>query len=338
MVMTALAAWQISKSGGTVGDVASYQAAPTSTGRAVRVRVDPGENPADIGESLKADGVIASATQFEVLVALMGYDRVLQAGDYEFEANTPALTAVYRIRRGQVSPRSVTVIEGWRLEQIADALAEQGVARDEFLAVAKAGNYDFDFLSDVGKDESLEGYLFPAVYPVGSLDKPADIAKRMLEAFDQNVPVQLRQKAADEGLTLRQVLTLASIIEREAQKPEERPVMAQVFLSRLRLGMPLEADPTVQYAVADAASVELYGYWKRDLTRADLASDSPYNTYVVTGLPPGPICNPGLESIQAVVNPSDTNYLYFVAKPDGSHAFAETLEQHLENVRKYQGP
>ncbi len=338
VVMTGLAVWQVTKSPGSVPDVEEFRASSATPGPAVQVRVESGESPEEIGQRLEDMGVIPSATQFEVLVALMGYDRMLQAGEYEFDRGTPALQAVYRIRRGQVTMRSVTVIEGWRLEEVADAVAEQGVSRDEFISVARAGDYDFEFLADLDPDESLEGYLFPAVYPIGSLQEPSDIVEGMLAAFDQNVPAEVAEKADEAGLTLHEVVTIASIIEREAQVPDERPVMAQVFLSRLRLGIPLEADPTVQYAAADAESVAQYGYWKRDLTRADLEDASPYNTYRWDGLPPGPICNPGLSSILAVVNPSDTDYLYFVAKPDGSHAFAETLDEHLENIRKYQSP
>ncbi|HWQ28370.1 MAG TPA: endolytic transglycosylase MltG, partial [Dehalococcoidia bacterium] len=139
-------------------------------------------------------------------------------------------------------------------------------------------------------------------------------------------------------LTPWQVVTLASIVEREARVPEERPLIASVFLNRLRLGIPLQADPTVQYALAnDPANVEAFGYWKSELTVDDLRLDSPYNTYVYVGLPPGPICNPGLDAIRAVLRPAQTNYLFFVAKPDGSHAFAETLEEHERNVAQYQG-
>jgi UPF0755 protein len=134
------------------------------------------------------------------------------------------------------------------------------------------------------------------------------------------------------------VLTLASIVEREAQVPDERPIIAGVFLKRLRRGMPLEADPTVQYALGnDPASVARYGYWKQDLTQTDLEVDSPYNTYRNTGLPQGPICNPGLDSIQGVIEPAETDYLYFVARADGSHVFAETLEEHLSNIEQYGG-
>ena len=134
------------------------------------------------------------------------------------------------------------------------------------------------------------------------------------------------------------VVTLASIVEREARLAEERPIIAAIFLKRLRQGMPLEADPTVQYALgSDPQSVAAYGYWKKDLTQRDLEVDSPYNTYRRTGLPPGPIANPGLDAITAVIRPAQTNYLYFVAKEDGSHAFAETLEEHLRNIELYGG-
>ena len=138
---------------------------------------------------------------------------------------------------------------------------------------------------------------------------------------------------------MHEIVVLASIIEREAQVAEERPVIASVFVNRLARGMPLQADPTVQYALGnDPASVQQYGYWKRELSNADLGSTSPYNTYAHSGLPPGPIANPGLDSILAALEPADTNYLYFVARPGGCHAFAETLAEHNRNVRETNPP
>jgi UPF0755 protein len=163
------------------------------------------------------------------------------------------------------------------------------------------------------------------------------MVQKMLDAFAQNLPPGLVEQADEGGLTLHEVLTIASIIQREAKLPEEKPIMAQVFLTRLRIGMPLGADPTVQYALADDPdNVEEFGYWKAGLTLDDLQYDSPYNTYTNYGLPPGPICSPAADTILAVVKPSDTDYLYFVAKPDGSHAFAETLDEHMANIEKYQ--
>ena len=156
----------------------------------------------------------------------------------------------------------------------------------------------------------------------------------MLAAFDANVPDDLATQAAAVGLTLHEAVTLASIIEREAVVPEEKPIMAQVFLSRLRIGFRLEADPPVQFALAEAGADT---YWKPALTTADLAFDSPYNTYVYFGLPPGPISSPAADSIAAVLNPSETSYLFFVARPDGSHAFAETFAEHSVNVELYRG-
>jgi len=339
LLMSALAVWQISESPGAIPDVRPTAVPSATPSAAIEVIVEPGQGPREIGETLERLGVIDSAIHFRVLVALLGYDRLLQAGDYEFDAGTTVLEAVYRIRRGVVSSRFVTVVEGWRLEQIADALDEKGIPRQEFLAAARAGEYDFDFLQGLDPDQTVEGYLFPATYSFRRKDIARDIIQGMLQAFDENVTQELRQEAAGAGLSLHDVVTIASIVEREAQKAEERPIIAQVFLKRLRLGIPLEADPTVQYAIAtDAASVRESGYWKRELTLADLEVDSPYNTYRVAGLPPGPIANPRLDSIVAVIRPAKTNYLYFVAKPDGSHAFAQTLEEHLENVRKYRSP
>ncbi len=334
-LMIAAAVWAIVKSPGTIGEVGPYQPDTRTPGAAIQVTVQQGDSPQDIGERLETAAVIDSATQFRILVALLGYDRMLQSGDYEFGVATPAMEVIYRLRNGIVSSRLVTVIEGWRLEEIADAVAQQGVPRDEFLAAARSHDYAFDFVKDLDAGETLEGFLYPATYPIRAADKPRDIVQRMLQAFDDNVPAGIREAATEVGLSLRNVLTLAAIIEREAQVPEERPIMAQVFLRRLRLGMPLEADPTVQYGVVTPQSVAQYGYWKQELTQADLQSGSPYNTYRYYGLPPGPICNPGLSSIIAVVQPADTDYLYFVAKPDGSHAFARTLDEHIENVKKY---
>jgi len=337
--MTAAAVWQITESPGTIEEIAPAARAVPRPGEPVRVSVQDGESPLEIGEALQRAGVIDSAVRFRILVSLLGHDRMLQAGEYEFDPDTPALEVVYRMRRGIISPQFVTVVEGWRLEQIADAADGQGqISSEAFLRAADPSRYDFDFLAGLPPDAGLEGYLFPTTYYFSRTDSARDLVSQMLAAFDERLTPDLRGEAEGAGLGLHTVLTLASIVEREARVPEERPIIAQVFLTRLRRGIPLEADPTVQYAVAaDPTSVQEFGYWKQKLTEADLALDSPYNTYRVTGLPPGPIASPGLDAITAVIRPAGTNYLYFVAKPDGSHAFAETLEEHLQNVEKYRG-
>ena len=344
LAVAALAVWEVVKSSNDLDDVPRYSPAGSPVDAVVEISIDTGMSPQDIGEVLEDDGVIASATQFNILVSLLGYEGILQAGEYEFQAGSPVLSVVYRIRRGETSTRSVTVLEGWRLEEIADAVEEQGISRDEFLAEARARNFalsaarpdGFEFLQDTGRNASLEGYLYPATYSIRKDDTVQTVLEKMLQTFGNNLTPDIEPSARALGLTLDDVVTLASIIEREAVVPEERPIIAQVFLSRLRQRMSLDADPTVQYAIAeDLDSVRRYGYWKRELTRADLEYDSPYNTYANRGLPPGPICSPRLESLEAVVHPATTNYLYFVAKGDGSHAFAATLDEHLENVEKY---
>jgi len=337
--MTAATAWVIQGSPDLVDEVPPAPE-PTSSVPAepIAVSVKPGEGVIQIGDALEDAGVIDSAIRFRVLVALLGYEKMLQAGDYELEPDMPVLQVVYRMRRGIVSPNFVTLIEGWRLDQTADALDEHAIiSREEFLEAAVAGNFDeFAFLRRLGPQTPLEGYLLPATYFYRRSDTAEDLIQQMLEAMDKGFTKELRSEALDAGLTMHGVLTLASIIEREAKVPEERPIMAQVFLKRLRLGTALEADPTVQYALAeDPASVEEFGYWKTELTKDDLAVDSLYNTYRYGGLPPGPISAPRLDSILAVIRPADTNYLFFVAKPNGSHAFAETFEEHQRNIEEF---
>jgi UPF0755 protein len=339
--MTVAAAWTVSRSPRLVDEIEPTPVAtpPTPAPTPIIVPIEEGEGVRAIAEALEDAGVIDSAIQFRVLVELMGYDRVLQAGEYEFDPGTPELAVIYRLRQGLVSPLFVTVVEGWRLEEIADALDEEGViAREEFLEAALAGEFadEFAFLRRVGPLTSLEGYLYPATYFYGRDDTAADVIRQMLEAMDENFSEGLRDAASAQGLTMHGVLTLASIIEREARVAEERPIMAQVFLTRLRRGILLEADPTVQYAVAeDPESVAEFGFWKAELTLDDLEVDSDYNTYRERGLPPAPIAAPRLDSIEAVIEPADTNYLYFVARPDGTHAFAETLEQHQANIEEF---
>ncbi len=324
--------------GNDLDDIDAYRPVATPEGEPITVIVDPGASTEKIADDLEASGAVQSGTQFRILVAFLGYDRKLQPGEYEFQPETPELDAVYRLRRGLVSTKSLTVVEGWRLEEIADAVAEQGIDRAEFIRAAHRSDYDFPFLEGMRIGQRLDGYLFPATYTIRRRDTAHDVVQRMLQAFADNVPTSVQEQGEGLGLSLHEVLTLASIIEREAVVPEERPIMAQVFLRRLRLGIELAADPTVQYAVAeDSESVAEFGYWKQELTQEDLEIDSLYNTRILSGLPPGPICSPGLDSINAVVNPATTNYLYFVAKPDGSHAFAETFQEHLENIELYGG-
>jgi UPF0755 protein len=303
-------------------------------------RVEPGQSAAEIGRALEERGLIRSARLFRVLVEREGVGERLAAGEYELRRSwtTGQIVAVLASGRVRRAP-GFAVPEGWRVEEIAWKLDQEAPgAGARLLEIV----YDSDaHRAALGLDPeaSLEGFLFPATYDWRP-DQPVDaLVEQMVTQFLARVGPELRAAAGAQGLSLRQMVTLASIVEREAAVPEERPLIAAVYLNRLAREMPLQADPTVQYAIA-AARVPAPGtlLWKRELTEADLAVLSPYNTYRVRGLPPGPICNPGLASLQAVAAPAPTDALYFVARGDGTHVFARTAEEHLRNVRRYQAP
>lgn len=305
----------------------------------VRFVVEPGQSGTEIAAALEEAGLVESAWAFQLLTRLRGAQSELRAGEYQLRRNMTAGEIVESLRGGIGNVGGFTVPEGWRAAEIADALEKRGLARrDEFLALVRAGDFQSDFLSSRPPGASLEGYLFPDTYQIVPGKPTREIVQLMLDVFGQRFTPEMRAQAAQRGLTAHQVVTLASIVEREAVRAEERPVIASVFYNRLARGMKLQTDPTVQYAVAGVnPPLAVGGYWKRGLTELDLQIDSPYNTYRQVGLPPGPIANPGLASIQAVLQPAQTEYLYFVAKPDGSHAFARTLREHNENVARYQG-
>jgi UPF0755 protein len=304
----------------------------------VQVQVAPGTSSAAIGRQMERAGVIDDGGLFATLTALMGLQGRLAAGTYEFGRGVPVADAVRRVRAGVTVPAvTVTIPEGKRLEEVAAILERQGVvSAADFLAAAR-GEPPQAAARDRPAGSTLEGYLFPDTYFFTKHATAQEVVQRLRATFEERLSPELYAAIQAQGLTLHEAVTLASIVEREAQVPEERPLIAAVFLNRLRAGMPLQADPTVQYALAaDAASVQRYGWWKRDLTVEDLKIDSSYNTYVRSGLPPGPICNPGLAALRAVAYPAPVRYLYFVAKGDGTHAFAETLEEHNRNVARYQ--
>jgi peptidoglycan lytic transglycosylase G len=309
----------------------------------ILISVEAGDNAADIGRRLQASDIIDNGASFERLAKIIGAESHLAAGEYEFLPGTSVLDAVARIRDGLTAARIVSIPEGRRIEEVAEILQQRGVvSADDFLAAANAiatngSSVDADLLSSRPASATLEGYIYPATYSFSYRVDASDVVLQMIDALATRFTPELRQEAQQEGLTVHQVLTLASIVEREAVLPEERPIIASVYLNRMAIGMPLQADPTVQYAItARPGSVVEYGYWKRELSLQDLQFDSTYNTYVQPGLPPGPIANPGIDSIVAVIRPAKTNYFYFVAKPDGSHAFAETFEEHQLNVQRYQ--
>ena len=303
------------------------------------VTIPPGSTAGDIGTELQQQGLVRSSLFFRVAADQAGVGSSLAAGDYELSKSMSTPEIIQVLAKGEVKRGLVaTIPEGWRSEQIADRLDAIGfAARDEFLqAIGTPTSVpSFDLLPQP-LPPRLEGFLFPETYEVRQRVSGADAADLMVKMFNQRMANAL-QGPSESGLNAFQVITLASIVEREAKVPSERATIASVYLNRLAQDMPLQADPTVQYAVAthDGSAAVAYNYW-RPLTSSDLALDSPYNTYLHGGLPPGPICNPGEASIRAVLQPAKTDYLYFVATNDasGSHLFARTLDEHNANVAK----
>lgn len=301
--------------------------------------IESGEHAAQIADELVAQGIIADPTLFRRYLSYHGLDVRLEAGTYELSASMTIPEIAYQLTDAEPPDVTVTVPEGWRREQIAAWIDQQPdlpFTGADFLIASGPGAAvpeDVTFAGDIPDGMSLEGFLFPDTYRL-ALDATAqDLVERMLYNFDARVTGDLRQQAAANGLTLYQAVTVASIVEREARVADERPTIADVYLNRLEVGMKLEADPTVQYAMG--YQVDTDQWWNLNLTQDDYyAVDSPYNTYLYPGFPPGPIANPGLSAIQAVIQPADTPYLYFRATCDdsGRHNFATTFEEHVANA------
>jgi len=313
--------------------------------------VEPGTPARTIGRNLEAAGLIDDDLLFEAYVRVHGLTDRLHAGDFALSPSMTLVEIVDALQQSQADSVRVTIPEGWRYGQIVDHLAELDLLADDALAAyaAHVANGDqlaldtaqYPFLAVRPAGASLEGFLFPDTYEIPMTDTTAtDVLRRQLDAFANQV-VPLYEKATASGLTdldLYTVLTLASIVEREAVVASERPAIAGVYFNRLTRGMKLEADPTVQYAMG--YQPDTGQWWKTPVFLEEYSAvDSPYNTSLYPGLPPGPIANPGLGSIQAVLSPAKHDYLYFVALPeeDGRHIFAETFTEHTENVRNYLG-
>jgi UPF0755 protein len=317
---------------------------PATDREQVGYTLESGASAGDIGDDLEGLGVVKSGAQFEFLASLMGVQSRLSSGDYLLRKNSSALTIISELTvREAVPVLKVTFPEGIRIEEMAILAEEAGFGpRDAFMAATMTATLPPAFAASFPAGASLQGYLFPDTYimPIGST--PQELIAYMLDVLEQRFSPELRAAAAAQGLNPHQALTLASIVEREAVVAEERPRIAGVFYNRLAEQDALGADPTVQYAVSLLpGSVPEHGYWKKELTLEDLEIESPYNTRKVPGLPPGPIANPGLASIEAVAEPEVTDFYYFVADAkadDGSHRFAVTLFEHERNIAEYGAP
>ena len=296
---------------------------PVSPGEAKFILLRPGWSSRHIAQALQRDGIIRSATAFLMVHYVKGQGS-LKAGEYKFEDPANALQVRERVLRGDVFARTVVVPEGFNIYDIAAVVEQAGLGTAaDFLAVAKN---DLHLLRDIDPQaQSLEGYLFPDTYQFTRIDTAQDIAAAMVHRF--------RQAAQKIGLLgapdIHRVVTMASIVEKETAAPGERPLVAGVYFNRLDKNMALGADPTVIYAAL------LAGRYRGTIYQSDLQFDSPYNTYKFPGLPPGPIANPGVASLQASMHPEQSEFLYFVSDNNGHHRFSRSAEEHDRNVAAY---
>lgn len=305
--------------------------------------ISPGEGAGIIAGNLQAAGLVTNTELFLNYLTYYGLDSGLVAGEYTVEPGQTIPQLATALGVGGSRSLELSFLPGWRSEEMANYLRVVTPARidgDDFLSIVQnpraSGLGNFPFLTSIPDGATLEGYLFPGAYSIKSTTDSTALVGMMLERFDQQVTPALRQAYGAQGLSLRDALILASIVEKEAALAEEKPIMAAVFLNRLQAGMPLQADPTVQYALGYNAEIDTW--WKSPLDAADLSIASPYNTYQVDGLPPGPISNPGLASLEAIAAPAAVDFLYFVldcaAVTPGQHAFSVTYEEHLANVER----
>ena len=292
------------------------------------VEIPPGTGSVTIGDRLVQAGVIRDATTYRTALWMTGKGRRLKAGDYRFERAMTPFEVIDKIARGDVYVINVTFPEGLTIAEMAKIFESHGLGpAASFVQAASDAALVRDL--DPGATD-LEGYLFPETYALQRHTDAAKLVRQMVARFEKVFTPELRQAAAARQLTVRQAVTLASIVEKETARADERPLVAAVYTTRLRIGMPLQCDPTVIYALQRAHK------YNGNLRRDDLAFDSRYNTYRYPGLPPGPIASPGRASLEAAVRPADADFLYFVSRNDGSHEFARTLDEHNRNVQKYQ--
>lgn len=297
------------------------KALPANTTQLV---VPKGATFSQIAGQLHDAGVINNPFAFKLLGKLRHATAEVRAGEYRFQAHQNASEVLEQLRSGGAQIATwVTIPEGYTSREIAQRLADAGIGPAQGFADAFLRD---TIVIDHQRTKNMEGYLFPSTYLIPTSASPQAVEKIMSDQFLKELPKDAEARARAAGLTIPQVITLASLVEREAKADDERALMAGVYYNRLRLGMPLEVDATIEYIFPEHKTV---------ITKADLATDSPYNTYKNPGLPPTPIANPGKPSIRAAFQPQASQYLYYVSKGDGHSAFAKTLQEHNANVARY---
>lgn len=299
---------------------------PNFRGERRQVVIPQGVPFKGVARLLDEQGLLRSPTGFYLMARLMGVTGKVQAGEYEMSTAMPPTIILHKLVTGDVMKYRVTIPEGYTIRQIASYLQEAGIidGQEQFLAKA----FSVEFAAGLGIEaKGVEGYLFPDTYLLPKGVSPSEIIKTMVGKFKRVYGPDFSRRAAELGMRDREVVILASIIEKETGVSEERPLISAVFHNRLKRGIPLCSDPTVIYGIAD---------FDGNLRKKDLEQRTPYNTYLKKGLPPGPIANPGRSSLLAALYPAPVQYLYFVSRNDGSHYFSTTLREHNEAVWRYQ--
>lgn len=293
----------------------------------------PGESVGQISYRLKMNHLINDAQLFNDYLVYRGFDRKVQSGYFLIEPEMTGIEIAEKIINPIPDKVRMVILPGWRLEEIAAILPRSGldINSEEFTYTASNPSGEWLPANFQGLN-SLEGFLFPGEYVLNRNISTEEFLLTLVNEFSKNVTGDILQSFYEQGLSVQQAIILASLVEREAVNTAEMPLIASVFLNRYSIGMKLDSDPTVQYAVG--YNVNQATWWTNPLSRADLQTDSPFNTYLYTGLPPHPICNPSLNAIKGVAFPEETSYFYFRAKCDGSgnHNFSETYEEHLNKA------
>lgn len=292
--------------------------------------IESGRGVSEIAKQLKEEGIIQNPFIFKIYVFLNKKDKNLKAGEYLLSPSMNIIQIVKILEKGQEALLKVTIPEGWRINEIGDYLEREKIfSKDSFLKEAnniEKWQKEFDFLKTIPKGKNLEGFLYPDTYFISKSSSPETLIRKMLTNFERKIVKKYDPEIKQSQFNLYQIITLASIIEKEGQTEEDRKIISDIFQKRLRAGMNLQSCATVEYVLQTK---------KRILSLQDIRIDSPYNTYIYPGLPPGPICNPSEISVKAVFYPQKTDYWYFLSDEDGNIYFQKTAQEHEAAKAKY---
>ncbi|MBA3035063.1 MAG: endolytic transglycosylase MltG [Desulfobacterium sp.] len=307
-------------------DIITYANRPAGTDESFKIIVvKKGQAFKDTIYNLKQAGIIKDPLKFRLYAILNRYDKRIKTGEYTLSSSMSPALILDKMVKGKVNLYRITVPEGYNLQQIAGIVSEAGFGtKEDFLKIASDPSFAHEKKIEA---KTFEGYLYPDTYFFSKGETIKSILSTMVDSFWSVYSLKWKVRAKEIGLSIHEIITLASIIEKETAAPDERPIISSVFHNRLKIGMKLETDPTVIYGIKN---------FKGNITRKDLLEITPYNTYMIKGLPPGPISSPGYESIEAALYPAKTPYIFFVSKNDGTHFFSTKFTEHNNAVTKYQ--